>query len=166
MRTRKLYLDTCILVGLYDRNDSKHKKVKKFFKKASKMEHIRFFCSDYTIVEFTKVMLIDKKFSEKFVYKSTTEILLTGKLHGKYPVVFTELQKKYKKVEKDVFSEFFIDVQHDLLDVKYTNKDRPNLADVIHAVIMKKNQIKTIITFDKKDFENIHGITPIEPKEL
>ena len=172
MKTRKLYLDTCILVGFYDERDRHHKTVKNLFSRFSKSiksNTIQLYCSHFTMLEFTKKMVEKTYISRASMLRYRDEILRFKKI-GEYPITILELEEKYKSAE-NVFEEFFLrDVQNIWLDVKNSSKRLPHLAYVIHATIMKRYKIKEVVTFDTREdkggWENIKDIIVVLPKDI
>lgn len=64
--------------------------------------------------------------------------------------------------EKDYdFAEFFYHVKQGIL------KYHSGVGDLIHAVIMKNNGLREILTFDEKDdFKQIPDLTVLHPKNI
>lgn len=172
MTARKLYLDNCILVGFYDKNDDKHTRTINFFKKFSALSNVELYCSDFALVEFSKKMIEKPKISKADALMPVAEMLNLNRIGKKYPFTRIKLQEKYGKLKGeplDVFTEFFFDIQETWINIKgikEQKKDRPHLADVIHATIMKKCKIKEILTFDTKDFKKIKGVKAVMPEDV
>ena len=59
------------------------------------------------------------------------------------------------------FAEFLYDVRQGILSY------HSGVGDVIHSVIMKNNEIATILTFDEKDdFKQLPYLTVIHPRDV
>jgi predicted nucleic acid-binding protein len=171
MKTRRLYLDTCVLVGFYDNQDHYNQEIIKFFKRISedvKSKKIKLYCSIFSIVEFTKIMIDSPHISHipRATMLNYRDEMLNFEKIGEYPITIINLEKWYGEA-KEAFKEFFLrDLQNVWLDVKDPQKNPPHLADAIHATIMKKRKITEIVTFDTNHFDNIKDVKPILPKDV
>jgi len=163
VKVHKLYLDSGIILAFYYKKDSqnKHNRVKKFFKEVFQLkDQINLVCSDFSITEFVQAYVTKPKVSEKHAFEISSDIAQLQKIGRKYPFEWVEVEGKEGKDYE--FGAFFIDLRRIIL----STKPRPGLGDAIHAVIIKNNKLKYIITFNKKDFKNIKGIIPLEPEEI
>lgn len=150
MKTKLIYLDSCIFVAYFMKEEEKIKKINKFFKKA-KSSKIKFFTSDWTLTEIVKVLMKDKKISSEAVANYIQELQRTKRLN-KIKFLWISVSKK-----KDYdFEEFCYEVQKMLLEYQV------HLGDAIHALIMKNNKINTILTIDSK-FMGAEGMIIINP---
>ncbi len=143
------YLDACIFINLFLKEVG-HKEITSFLNDPD----IDFVTSEWTWTEIVKVLIKEKKISEKKV-SNYIQYLMRKKRIGDvcFKIVSVSLKKDY------TFSEFFYEVQEKLM------KYKGSLADVIHSVIMKNNEINTILTTDS-EFEGMKGIYVINPLKL
>lgn len=157
MRTRRLYLDTCLLIAVYRKRDPHHENAINFFEKIRDVKNTYLVCSPFTITEFVQTCVKNNYFSERKTYEISNRLLMTLKIDRKYPFKIASAKGKY------TFEDFFLDIQSIILE---TAPQRPHLADAIHVAFMRNNKIKKIVTYDKGDFERIAGIKPREPDEI
>jgi len=123
------------------------------------MRNVELYCSHFTITEFTWAYVTKPEISDLQAHKIAHSLLLTNKIDRKYPFNLLNIEGKEKKYS---FEDFFLDVETILLNTT----PRPNLADAIHATIMKNNGIHEIVTFDISDFEHIEDIIPCRPEDI
>jgi predicted nucleic acid-binding protein len=157
---KKIYLDTNILVALLaegkNLEGSNRKIINNALKIFSKLSNVKLLTSIWTITEMAKVLINEKKMSNKIVASIVNEFVNTNKL-GEFKVGILEVHPKkgYK------FNNFFDDVREKM--ILYN----PGWGDAIHSVIMKNNNINEILTLDdKKDFKIIPKIIVIDPKDI
>jgi len=153
----KIYLDSGILISYF----SKHKEEKEnkkiinnAIKLMEKIEGLEIFISSWGIAEMMNVMLSRQKQKNTFVLKCEST-LLNKKRVGNLKLKVLEIGGGDKNYD---FSEFFYDIREIIL------KYHPGVGDTIHSVIMKNNKINQILTFNKKDFEDIEDITVLDPE--
>ena len=158
---RKLYIDTCLIIGYYNANDpdNQHQRAINFFDRVKNMTNIKLYCSPFTITEFVQGYVGIHNQADEQAYKIANSLLLSNKINKKYP--FDILRTKGID-ENYEFEDFFIDIQTILLNTT----PRPGIADSIHATIMKNNNINEIVTFNIRDFQNIDGITSLLPEDI
>jgi predicted nucleic acid-binding protein len=156
MRTRRLYLDTCLLIAVYREADPHHKNAINFFEKIKDVKNTYLVCSPFTITEFTQTCVKNNYFSEGETYEISNRLLMTHKIDKKYPFKILSAKGKY------TFEDFFLDLQSIILETS----PRPHLADTIHVAFMRNNKIRRIVTYNKEDFEKIAEIKPYEPDEI
>jgi len=150
----RVYLDSCIFVAYFDPNDTdkQHEKVIKFLSEIINYDsEVGFFTSDFTFTEATKVLIKEKKYSADKVHEYVSRLSRTNKIGG---ISFNIIEPAGS------FADFFVGIQTELLEYK------PGLGDAVHITIMRDNHIGIIITFNKKDFENVKVIHPMLPNEL
>jgi len=129
----------------------KVKKINYFLKESQKLE---LFTSDWTLTEIVKVLIKDKNISPKKVAEYIEELKRTKRINDvKFNWVPVSKKEKYD------FEEFFYEVQKVQLQYK------GSLGDAIHAVIMRNNFIKTILTTDS-EFDGMKGMIVINPLNL
>lgn len=150
----RAYIDTCIFVSYFDPNDTdeQHEKVINFISEMVKYNgKVKFFTSDFTLTELTKVLILEKNFPPDRVHDYVSRLARTKKIGG----LSFDIVNPYGR-----FSDFFVGIQTELLEHK------PGLGDAVHITIMKDNRIYIVITSNKKDFEKVKMITPLYPSEL
>jgi predicted nucleic acid-binding protein len=153
----KIYLDSCILISYFSkhREEKENKKIiENIIKLMEKIEDLEIFISSWGIAEMMNVMLSRQKQKNAFVLKCES-VLLNKKRIGNLKIKVIEIGGGDKNYD---FNEFFYDIREIIL------KYHPGVGDTIHSVIMKNNQISQILTFNKKDFEDIEGITVLNPR--
>jgi predicted nucleic acid-binding protein len=157
---KKIYLDTNILVAVLAEGEKAETKNKELVEQAlnffSKLTNITLVTSIWTITEMAKVLINEKKMSNKIVAEIANEFTNNHKL-GEFRVEILNVhpKKSYR------FNNFFDDIREKM--ILYN----PGFGDTIHIVIMKNNNIIEILTFDaKKDFKIIPGIVAIDPKDI
>lgn len=147
---KKIYLDSCIFVACFTEESSKIGKINEFFNQ-TKNTNVKFFTSDWTLTEIVKVLIKDKKITSKKVAEYIQELKRTKRVSGiKFDWIPVSNREGYD------FEEFFYEVQKIQLQYK------GSLGDAIHAVIMKNNLIKTIVTTDS-EFDGMKGMIVINP---
>ena len=150
MKTDLIYLDSCIFVAYFMKEKEKIKKLDKFFKE-SEDSGVQFFTSDWTLTEIVKVLIKDKKISSKRVANYIQELQRTKRIKDtKFLWIQVSIKKGYD------FEEFFFEVQKIQLQYK------GSLGDAIHALVMKNNKIKTILTTDS-EFNGMKDMIVINP---
>jgi predicted nucleic acid-binding protein len=144
-----IYLDSCIFIASFMK-EKKLKKIKEFFEE-SENTGIEFVTSDWTLTEIVKVLIKEKKISPTKVWRYIQELERTKRIEEmKFDFIKVNKKKKYD------FEEFFYEVQKTQLKYKGA------LGDAIHVVIMKNNEIKTLLTTDN-EFEGMKGMIVINP---
>ncbi|MBU2615618.1 MAG: PIN domain-containing protein [Nanoarchaeota archaeon] len=152
----KIYLDSCILISYFSKHkeERKNKKIiNKTIKLMEKIEDLEIFISSWGIAEMMNVMLSRQKQKNAFVLKCES-MLLGKKRIGNLKLKVLEIGGNNKNYD---FGEFFYDIREIIL------KYHPGVGDTIHSVIMKNNDINHILTFNESDFEDIEGITVLNP---
>ena len=127
----------------------KIKKLEQFFQDAK--SSVDFVTSDWVLTEIVKVLIKDKDISPKKVAEYIQELKRTKRV-GEIKFNWVAVSKR----DKYDFDEFFYEVQKVQLQYK------GSLGDAIHAVIMKNNYIKTILTTDS-EFGGMKGMIVINP---
>jgi len=161
MYRHKLYLDTCILIPYYYKEDRRNKKILKFLKEISKIENLDLVLSDFVLTEFAKCYADIPKIKKEDVWKITSNLTHLKTIGRDYPLKFINVEGK--EGNKYKFDTFFVDVREILMNC--TKKPRIHLADAIHCAIMNNNKVKYIVTTNKKHFEGIESIIPLEPED-
>ena len=147
---KRIYLDSCIFVACFTNESSKIDKINDFFNQ-TKNTNVKFCTSDWTLTEIVKVLIKDKKITSKKVAEYIQELKRTRRVSGiKFDWIPVSNTQGYD------FEEFFYEVQKVQLQYK------GSLGDAIHAVIMKNNLIKTIVTTDS-EFDGMKGMIVINP---
>ena len=82
------------------------------------------------------------------------DIRSTGKINN-LKVEILKFEEKYS------VEELFKDIRHNSLDFPLVH-----LHDSIHLIIMKKNRLKEILTFDTNSFLSVSFATQIDPNKL
>ena len=145
--TKNIYLDSCIFVAYFMKEKDKTGKLDQFFQEAK--SSIDFVTSDWALTEVVKVLIKNKNIPPKKVAEHIQELIRTKRV-GDIKFNWIQVNKK----ESYDFQEFFYEVQKVQLQYK------GSLGDAIHAVIMKNNSIKTILTTDP-EFDGIKGMIVI-----
>ncbi len=155
--SNKLYIDSCILVSYFDENDTgtQHKETIAFLDKCEKDLSFELCLSSWTLTESMKVLLVSKNFIKSDVLALFEELLRKKRL-GNVKITILPDPKK-PKYDLD---EFFYDVQKKIL------RYRIGVGDLMHLVIMDLHDIKTIITFNDKDFKKFKETRVIQPKNI
>lgn len=148
------------MIGFYRKDDGHHDNAVSFFERAKNLKNTDLVCSEFTITEFAQVCVKNGYFTELKTFEITNQLLMTYKIGRKYPFTMVSAAGKNKNY---TFGDFFVDVQTVILS---TRPERPHLADAIHSVIMRKNKIKNIVTYNKQDFKGIQRINPYKPDEI
>ena len=153
VKTKIIYLDSCIFISYFMKETEKTKKIDNFFQE-SKKSNIEFITSDWTLTEIVKVLIKDKNISSKKVAEYIQELKRTKRLNEiKFNWIPVSKREKYD------FEEFFYELQKVQLQYK------GSLGDVLHAVIMKNNSINIILTTDS-EFYGMKGMIIINPLSL
>ena len=153
VKTKIIYLDSCIFISYFMKETEKIKKIDNFFQE-SKKSNIEFITSDWTLTEIVKVLIKDKNISSKKVAEYIQELKRTKRLNEiKFNWIPVSKREKYD------FEEFFYELQKVQLQYK------GSLGDVLHAVIMKNNSINIILTTDS-EFYGMKGMIIINPLNL
>ena len=149
MKKRIIYLDTNIFI-IYFLKRVGYIQLKNFFRDNEDLE-VEFVTSDWTLTEIVKVLTIEYKKSAKqiadFIQKLKREKRL---FETKFYFIEVSEKREYD------FNEFFFHLQKVILQYK------GGLADSIHSLIMKNNNIKTILTTDL-NFQGRKGVIIINP---
>lgn len=146
---KTVYLDTNIFVTFFLKRDG-FDKINKFMKENK--DEFDLVTSDWTLTEIVKVLVYEYKIKSKKVANYIEELQREKRIFdNKFSFV------KVSKKESYDFEEFFYYVQKTILE--YNN----GLADAIHSLIMKNNNIKYILTSNEKDFQGIKGTIVINP---
>jgi predicted nucleic acid-binding protein len=154
-----IYLDSNILVACYA-NDSteapRRKLVESAFKIFTDLKDVCLCTSMWTLAEAYKVLLMRKKYRPEDVGLIETQLLHEKRLlNVKLRLVDVSPDKEYD------FDEFFFHVRQEVVN------HPSGIGDIIHSVIMKNNNIGTILTFDEKnDFRNIPGLNVLHPRDV
>lgn len=153
MGEKIIYLDSCIFVASFLKEEIKLEKIQKFFKDLRNTQ-TKFVTSDWTLTEIVKVLIKDKQIPSKRVADYIQELKRVKRIEGlKFQWIEVNNKQNYD------FSEFFYEVQK--LQLQY----KGSLGDAIHGVIMKNNNIKTILTTDP-EFDGMKGLIVINPMRL
>lgn len=156
---RKIYLDSNILVAFFADGKNAENERKNIITRAmsnfAQLSNIRIVTSLWAITEMAKILINEKKMSNKIVAQIVNNFVKLPKLgQCEIKIIDVSPRKKYR------FNNFFDDIKEKM--ILYN----PGWGDAIHCVIMKNNNIVEILTFDsKKDF-SITGLTVIDPKNV
>lgn len=148
-KSQIIYLDSCIFIASFLKEKEKINKIKKFFED-SKSLNIKFVTSDWTLTEIVTVLIKNKKIPSKKVANYIQEIERTKRVEN--------IKFEFIKIKEENYDleEFFFGIQK--IQLEY----RGSLGDAIHALIMKKNLIKTILTTDS-EFAGMKDMNVINP---
>lgn len=156
----KIYLDSCILVAYFsniDREKEKREQVMNVFQLFQNSNDVEIFISHWTISEMMNVMLSSMKLDNSHVLKCESELLNKKRIEN-VKINIIDVNGKDKKYD---FQEFMYEIRENIL------KYHSGVGDIIHSVIMKKNDLDIILTFDEKpDFKKIEGLTVVHPREV
>ena len=155
MGTKRVYLDTSVLIAEFNRKDKWHKHVTKFFNEVRILENIELCSSQWALTELYNRLTKDQIEALK-IERFINELLAKGTIRNiKLKIIDVSPRDAYD------FNYFFHDLKRDLIIYK-TGKDRPGLGDIFHIRIMKNNKVNTVISFDAH-FEKIKGLTLLNP---
>lgn len=155
--TRKIYVDSNILIAYFTTGVGAEKVRKRriinAFKVISQLGDVKFYISMWTINEFVKVMINEKRKLPKEINK------IANNLVQKTIIEKTELEILGVCPDSEyTFNDFFYDVR------EVMTLYNPGFGDAFHSVIMRNHSIKEILSLDgKDDFNIIPGITVIPP---
>ena|SRR5579883_3023139 len=154
---RRIYLDTNILVAYYASDEADKKGlVERALAAFESIADVELCTSTWTVTEMISVLIKTKKM-ERGSVAEIAEAFQRRKRLRSLKVCFVEVspQKNYD------FDDFFCDVGDGVLSY------RSHLADVIHSVIAKNNEITHILTFDENTgFKEIPGLKLLHPKDI
>ena len=144
-----VYIDTNIFVTFFLKREG-YKDIEDFFSNSLDL-NIEYVTSEWTLTEIVKVLIREYNMSpnraNKYIEKLQREKRI-GK--AKFKFINSSQEAKYD------CEELFYHLQKTIL--KYGG----NIPDSLHALIMKNNKIKHILTTDSH-FEGIRGIVVINP---
>jgi predicted nucleic acid-binding protein len=154
-----VYLDSNILIAHYSEDkaeENKRKMVENALIVFSGLKDIQLCTSMWAVTEMVNILVSSKKMDRGAVAEIESQLVSERRLANiKLRVVEVSPQKDYD------FGEFFYHVKQGIL------KYHSGVGDIIHAVIMKNNGIKRILTFDEKDdFKQIPDLTVLHPKDI
>ena len=157
---KKLYLDSCILIAFFSKHieeKEKKKEVKRIFKIFNELENVELVISRWTLSEMMNIMLSRHEQKNDFVLECESELLNTERLDG-MKIKILSVGGSVRDFDAE---EFIYHIRKNIL------KYHSGVGDIMHSVIMKNNDIDTIVTFDEKeDFKKIQGLTVIHPREV
>ena len=149
MNMKTVYLDTNIFVTFFLKRDG-FDKINSFMKENK--NDLDLVTSDWTLTEIVKVLANEYKIKSKRVTSFIEELQREKRVFGnKFSFI------KVSKKEDYDFEEFFLHLQRMILE--YNN----GVPDSIHSLIMRNNNIKSILTTNDKDFQGIKGTIAINP---
>ena len=154
---KKIYLDTNILVSSFSSaasDQQQQKAVVEIFKIFSELKDVEIWTSMWAVTEMVKALTINVKMEPQKVSEIETNLLNESRLHG-VKIFFADVSQ----ARGYDFREFFYHIRRGILEYN------TGLGDVMHATIMKNNDIEHILTFDAKDFEKIPGLIVINPSD-
>lgn len=152
-------MDSNILIAQYSTDKAEAAKkalVENALAVFAQLKHVQLCTSMWAVTEMVNVLVSRKKMIPGDVAAIESQLVNERRL-GELKLYITEVSPK-----KDYdFKEFFYHVRLGVLQY------HSGLADIIHSVIMKNNNITEILTFDEKDdFKQIPGLTVFHPKDI
>lgn len=147
---KKIYVDTNVFVDVEVPERQHHLESKEFMEKVLGRRDIRVCTSVYTSLEF--VSAIRRQKSPRAIWRYLYNI------HKKYK----EGQVLWLSPTKKTIG--FNPLVEELIET--TIKHATPSGDTIHVLTMFQYRIKTLITWDKKDFENVKGREVLTPEEF
>ncbi len=155
---RKVYVDSNILVAYFAkgkfRETVKKRQLIAAFSVIANL-NIELFSSEWTITEFVKVMINEKKMSPKEINN------IANKLNKEQIKIKEQKIKIIKASPSNNYTcdNLFFDVR------EVMTLYNPGFGDAFQVVIMRNNNFTEILSFDAKDdFSIIQNITVIHPK--
>ena len=156
---KEIYLDSCVLVAYFStkkQEKEKKKLVKECLQIFSNLKDVQLCISNWAIAETVNVLISKLRHKRSFVAKYEEELANRKRLQN-IKINFIEVSP----VKDYDFTEFFYDIRQGIL------RYHSGVGDIIHSVVMKNNNIKSILTFDEKnDFKQIPGLLVIHPKDI
>jgi predicted nucleic acid-binding protein len=155
----RVYLDSNILIAHYSEDkaeENKRKMVENAVSVLGDLKDIQLCTSMWAVTEMVNILVSRKKMERGTVAEIESQLVSERRL-GKVKLRLLEVspQKDYD------FAEFFYHVKQGILEY------HSGVGDIIHAVIMKNNGIREILTFDEKDdFKQIPDLTVLHPKDI
>jgi predicted nucleic acid-binding protein len=156
---KRIYLDSNVLIAHRSTDkeeDAKRKLVGNALGVFAKLKDIQLCTSMWAVTEMVNILVSRKKMDRGAVAEIESQLINEKRL-DKTKIYFIEVSP-----EKDYdFAEFFYHVKQGIL------KYHSGVGDIIHSVIMKNNDVGTILTFDEKDdFKKIPDLTVLHPKDV
>jgi predicted nucleic acid-binding protein len=151
-----VYLDSCILISYFSKSkkeQEKKKTVGRLVQQLKKLSAVEICISPWTITEMVNILIKDHGMTNEEVWQIETS-LVNKRRFCDLKIRILDPQDDSKKGYD--FKEFFHDIRE--TNLKY----HPGLADSIHIVIMKNNDINFVITFNVKDFEEVEGLKVVD----
>ncbi len=140
--TAEMFFDTNILVYAFDSRDQRKHAVAVQLLSEVKSGNLKGVISNQTLFEL--FLILTRKLN-----KSITEIMAENLVEG---LIETVEWKKINYTYKTIVGALHI-----------IDKYKTSFVDTVIASTMLENGVKEIFTEDKKDFEKIPGIKPINP---
>lgn len=154
MISNKIYLDACIFVAYSHHKDERNKIVKNGILALEELD-VEIYASDWCLAELVGVLVKDYGYQKRRAKKIAEEYRKSSKI-GNLKINWISIDS----AEKQSFEDFFYYLKEQTLDVKDLH-----IADAIHSLIMKNNDIVSILTTDN-DFNAIKGVASIHPSVL
>src|SRR5258708_37487789 len=156
---KRVYLDSNILIAHYSVDKGEHENremVENVFRIFADLGDVELCTSMWAITEMVNILISRKKVSRGEVAEIESQLTSERRLNSA-KVRFVEVSPR-----KDYdFVEFFYHVRQGILSY------HSGVGDVIHSVIMKNNDIGTILTFDEKDdLKKIPRLTVLHPRDV
>ena len=160
MKKIRVYLDSCILISFFSKSE-KEKKNKKvveaIIEKIGELKAVETCISPWVIAETVNILINNHNMSNKQVWDIESS-LINKKRFGKLKIKI--LNPKNDSQEDYDFEEFFHDIRE--TNLKY----HPGLADAMHIVIMKNNDVAYVLTFNPDDFKKVEGLIVVPLEEF
>jgi len=157
---KQIYLDSCILIAFFSKHKeekNKKKEIKRVFNIFNDLNDIQLVISRWTIAEMMNIMISRHQQKNEFVLGCESELLNTKRIDGmKIKIVDVEGNKQSYDAQEFIYS-----IRENIL------KYHSGVGDIMHSVIMKNNELDTILTFDEKDdFKKIEGLIVLHPRDI
>ena len=156
---KRIYLDSNVLIAHFSvdkAEETKRALVENALAVFGQLKDVQLCSSTWAITEMVNILVSNKKMARVDVAEIESQLVSERRIRG-LKILLIEVSPK-----KDYdFMEFFYHVRQGIL------KYHSGVGDIIHSVIMKKNGIAEILTFDEKDdFKQIPDLTVLHPKDI
>ncbi len=156
---KRIYLDANVLIAQYSSDKAEASKkalVETALAVFAQLKDVQLCTSMWAVTEMVNILVSAKRMDPGRVAEIESQLVNERRLGNlKLHLIEVSPNKDYD------FMEFFFHVRQGIL------RYHSGVADVIHSVIMKNNNITEILTFDEKDdFKQIPGLTIVNPKDV
>ncbi len=150
------YIDTCVFVAYFsNKREERGKKeiAKRIFRDVSEAVDLELVTSHWSLTELTRTLVKTHNMDRDKVITIVSDLIRRGRIEdSKIKLIDLSPRADYD------FSEMCSDLQDGIIN--YT----VGFQDVLHTIIMKNNNIDTILTFDS-GFRDIDGLNVVDIDE-